>query len=229
MHRITANPDGTFTLPAGSYALASDREGHHVTHETTLYAFWLCDIVAPELITDIHGSGIDVLRLPLGKTRFGTDIRTIEIGDGEIVASTGLCIFPVDEEDAAAIHGDGQTVFELTADTVVAVKDGVILIGETVIDPAKAGIYHHHSSAAWVIVDMDEPGLAGIIGYEPDAILDEHGLRVYIRKGHFDGDEKIAALRALGTPTALALAAEAETNGLECFGYGRLSLLFDIP
>ncbi|MFZ3482015.1 hypothetical protein [Sphingomonas sp. 3-13AW] len=67
-------------------------------------------------------------------------------------------------------------------------------------------------------MDMSEPGLAEILGYNESTEFDEHGMRLWIEAG----DERIDALRALETSTALALAQQAEAGNLSLLYYARV-------
>lgn len=221
MSKITANSDGTYNLAAGTYAIGGmTGEGglYEMAHPDADMDFCFSAVATPAIIIDHASSGIDLLLLPFGADSFGVRNRIVQVGRYGFVGGFGLFISPViktkyDLVDDFSGTSDTAAVMTFPTDVKVVLEGTQIRIGNLVLDAERPGFYE----TGGVLVDMSEPGLAEILGYGESATFDEHGLRMYIEKG----DERIAKLRALGTPTALALAKQAEDDMIGCLYHHR--------
>lgn len=224
MTKITANPDCTFTLAAGTYAIggvAGDPDMCAMQHPDADFEFYVGEIIEPTVLLD-YEEGIDILLLPFGADRFGVRHRTVQIGGYGFVGGYGVFVSPVaggveyDLTDPFAPESDTAAVVTFDTDVTVTLDGTTIRIGDIVLDAARPG----HYEFGGIVVDMAEPGLAEVLGYDGDATFDEHGMRLLIEQG----DDRIVALRALGTPTATALADQAENDMLGLLYYSRSPL-----
>ena len=221
MTKITANPDGTFTLAAGSYVLggiSGDDGLYAITHPDADFEIYVPPVETTSVETDFQESGLDILMLPFGADRHGVRSRTVQVDKYAFIGGYGLFISPVagtdySLEDCFSASSDIGSIVTFDTDVSVVLDGTTVRIGDIVLDSLRPGYYRTGD----IVVDFNEPGLAEALGYDEDAEFDEHGLRIYVTAG----DERINQLRALGTPTALALAQEAEDDMIGCLYYSR--------
>lgn len=221
MTKITANPDGTFTLSSGTYAvggICGDYDVYTFEHPDVGFEFYVPPVDAPVLELDLQESGHEVLMLPFGADRFGVRERTVQVGSYGFIGGYGLFVSPVsgtdyDLTDCCTGVSDLASIVTFDRDVQVVLEGTEVRIGDIVLDSSRPGFYETQG----IIVDMAEPGLAGIFGYGADTEFDEHGTIAYSH----ENEERIERLRLLGTPTALALAALNEKDDLGYLYYSR--------
>lgn len=201
MTKIIDNGDATFTLQPGTYLVGGGGHEDGFDHPDSDFELFVEFGSAPALHLDVNSQGIDMLVVPIGTDRFGVAERTIQIGKYAFVGGDALFVCSVEQametNHVGSPYANEYAFVSFDTPVILRMQGNTLTVGDIAVDLDRAGYMAFEGH----VLDMEEPGLAKIIGYGPDAYMCEHGMGFYPDE---DGPV-VAALVALGTPTALAL------------------------